>query len=306
MRKRARSASASDCSARWTMRAFRRPLAVWRPGVSSSATWASGRVMIPRIRARVVCGLGLMMASFWPISRLRSVLLPTLGRPTMATKPARIYSPQRRRIPRLGHLLAADDLDVFELRLRVSAPCDLRHQILPLDHLAEDGVAAVQVRDRHFGDEELRSVGVRPRIGHRQQSRPIELLPALELVLEAVPRAARPGPRRITALDHELRDHPVEDGAVVELRLAFLLCAWIDRFLLAGCQTDEVRDRLGRLLLEQLDDDVAAAGLEHGVEIAGTLGDVGHRDHVLCFEPTRSRLGLQGNGCGCRRGVVLA
>jgi hypothetical protein len=33
--------------------------------------------------------LGLVMASFWPTSRLRSVDLPTLGFPTTATNPER-------------------------------------------------------------------------------------------------------------------------------------------------------------------------------------------------------------------------
>ena len=40
------------------------------------------------MRLRVVCGLSETIASFWPTSRLRSVDLPALGRPTSATKPA--------------------------------------------------------------------------------------------------------------------------------------------------------------------------------------------------------------------------
>ncbi len=42
------------------------------------------------MRLRVVCGLGVTMASFSPTIRLSSVDLPTLGRPRMATVPARV------------------------------------------------------------------------------------------------------------------------------------------------------------------------------------------------------------------------
>src|ERR1700730_1715986 len=44
------------------------------------------------MRLRVVCGLELTMAIFWPTTRLRSVDFPALGRPRMATKPARALS----------------------------------------------------------------------------------------------------------------------------------------------------------------------------------------------------------------------
>src|SRR5450631_887741 len=40
------------------------------------------------MRLRVVCGLGVTIASFSPTIRLSSVDLPTLGRPRMATVPA--------------------------------------------------------------------------------------------------------------------------------------------------------------------------------------------------------------------------
>ena len=41
------------------------------------------------MRLRVVWGLSETIATFWPTSRLTSVDLPTLGRPTTVTKPAR-------------------------------------------------------------------------------------------------------------------------------------------------------------------------------------------------------------------------
>src|SRR6267143_795165 len=169
----ARSASASVCSASRTMRALRPPFAACSPGVSSRATWASSRVITPRIRLRVVCGLGLTMASFWPTSRLSSVLLPTFGRPTMATNPARC-GPGGAACGNSGRLLAANDLEVLQRHLPVPGAGDLGDQLEPLHHLAEDGVAVVEVRRRHLGDEELRAVGIRPRVRHRQEARLVE------------------------------------------------------------------------------------------------------------------------------------
>ena len=60
----------------------------------------------------------------------------------------------------------------------------------------EDGVPAVQVRGRADGDEELRTVGARPGVGHRQQVRTVELQLGVELVLEPVARAATAGAGR--------------------------------------------------------------------------------------------------------------
>ena len=52
------------------------------PGVSTKTIWPPlGRCQTPTIRLRVVCGLGVTMASFSPTMRLSSVDLPTFGRP---------------------------------------------------------------------------------------------------------------------------------------------------------------------------------------------------------------------------------
>src|SRR5713226_10779277 len=59
------------------------------PGVSTKITCACGEVLTPRIRVRVVCGLGLTLASLAPTKAFSNVDLPTFGRPTKATKPQR-------------------------------------------------------------------------------------------------------------------------------------------------------------------------------------------------------------------------
>ena len=82
-------------------------------------------------------------------------------------------------------------------------------------HAAEHGVLAVEPRRGLGGDdEELRAVGVRPGVGHRQRA--ADDLVLVELVLERVAGAAGAGALRAAALDHEVADDPVEDQPVVE------------------------------------------------------------------------------------------
>jgi hypothetical protein len=57
--------------------------------VSKSASCAPFPFQIPRIRVRVVWGRGVSIATCSPRTRLSSVDLPTFGRPTIATNPAR-------------------------------------------------------------------------------------------------------------------------------------------------------------------------------------------------------------------------
>ena len=59
------------------------------PGVSTSTSWASGRVRMPRTACRVVCGRLEVIAIFSPTRALVSVDLPALGRPTRLAKPER-------------------------------------------------------------------------------------------------------------------------------------------------------------------------------------------------------------------------
>ena len=63
--------------------------AAWIPGVSTKTAWPAGVVRMPTTRVRVVCGFGVTIATFVPTSVFSNVDLPTFGRPTMATVPAR-------------------------------------------------------------------------------------------------------------------------------------------------------------------------------------------------------------------------
>src|SRR5690349_21707010 len=80
---------------------------------------------------------------------------------------------------------------------------DLVDDVLAVLHLAEDCVLAVEPR-RLGGrdDEELRAVGVRPGVRHRERA--ADDLVLVELVLERVAGAAGAGALGAAALDHEV------------------------------------------------------------------------------------------------------
>jgi len=71
----------------------------------------------------------------------------------------------------------------------------------------------------------------------------------VDLVVELVAGAAGPGALRVAALDHEALDDAVEDDAVVEA---------------VACELAEVRHRLRRVVVEELEDDRPLGGLHRG------------------------------------------
>jgi hypothetical protein len=124
---------------------------------------------------------------------------------------------------------------------------------------AERDVAAVQPRRVGEGDEELRSVGVGPGVGHGHHAGAI-VPDGSERLVGEVPGvtdrrlAARAVARRdVAALAHEPGHHAVERRALVVQALAGPL----PHAALSGAQQPEVLRRLGHLVGEQLDDDAA-------------------------------------------------
>src|SRR5258708_546541 len=110
------------------------------------------------------------------------------------------------------------------------------------------------------GDEELRAIGVGAGVGHGEFAGLLEaVLRALGLVGDLVAGAAHAGAFGVAALDHELRNHAMEDGAVIEL--GTLLAAAVPLFGAFG-EADEVGYGVGRVLFEELTDDGAFGGFE--------------------------------------------
>ena len=79
-----RSASCAPPQAVVTMARSSRRFGAKMPGVSMSTSCACPTIAIPRRSARVVCTLGVTIATLVPTSALTSVDLPTLGAPMSA------------------------------------------------------------------------------------------------------------------------------------------------------------------------------------------------------------------------------
>src|SRR5690606_21886908 len=133
---------------------------------------------------------------------------------------------------------------------------DRQHHIHPLGHLAEDGVDPVEMRLRRVGDEELAAAGVLAGVRHRQRARVVLVRVARSLALDLPAGTAGANPRvagilgeRIATLDHEVTDHAMETGAIVELAVGELL---------------EIGDRVRGGIVIQLGGDGAALGHEGG------------------------------------------
>ena len=95
---RIRSASDAPSHAAATMARSSRRLGAKMPGVSTRMICASPSKAMPIRRVRVVCALGLTIATFCPTNALTRVDLPALGAPIMATWPQRCvmhFSPER-------------------------------------------------------------------------------------------------------------------------------------------------------------------------------------------------------------------
>src|SRR5262245_8641884 len=86
------SASAAPLHALATMARSSRRRGANNPGVSTRMIWARPAMAMPRSNARVVCALGVTIATLLPTSALTSVDLPTLVAPISATNPQRVRS----------------------------------------------------------------------------------------------------------------------------------------------------------------------------------------------------------------------
>src|SRR6266516_3932597 len=106
---------------------------------------------------------------------------------------------------------------------------NLVDHVLSLADLSENGVDSVKVRLGSMADEELAAAGVLAGVGHGQRPRHVLVDVLLGLALDGVAgstgaHAPFPGLRNgVTALNHEVGDHAVELGAVVESRVRELL-----------------------------------------------------------------------------------
>src|SRR3990172_6136285 len=120
------------------------------------------------------------------------------------------------------HHLGQDDVCQWFVARIAGDITDRFHHVVPPDHLAEDRVLAIQPWSGLMDDEKLAAVAIGAGISHGEDAGPVVTELWVKLVRESVPRAAAPNAERVTALDHEVRNHPVKDGTVIERPLHLL------------------------------------------------------------------------------------
>lgn len=174
------------------------------------------------------------------------------------------------------NLAAVNNLDL-SARLSTSASVlfDILGNIKALNDTPEDNVLSIEPGSRGNSDEELRSVGVGTSIGHREGSGGTVLdLEVLVFELLAVDGLSSGSIAigEVSSLEHELRNHSVEDGALVA------------EAFFASAQGSEVFGSIGHDVLVELDDDPTSGfasnrHVEEDARVAGVRGIVGVR-HV--------------------------
>jgi hypothetical protein len=92
-----------------------------------------------------------------------------------------------------------------------------------------------------------------------QQVRPVEAEVGMELVGELVAGPAPTAAERVPALDHEVGDHPVEHGAVIQFARRVLAGARVGPLPAALGKLDEIAYRLRRVIGEKADYDLPMA-----------------------------------------------
>lgn len=117
-----------------------------------------------------------------------------------------------------------------------------------MDDASDYAVLAVKMRARHIANKELRAIGVRTSVGHRDQTLvsvldPDALISELGSVDTLVALTIRS--HNLATLHHEVSDHTLDRTALVEQISAHFSCA----------ESSKVLDCLGEQVLEQLNND---------------------------------------------------
>src|SRR5262245_13892332 len=165
-------------------------------------------------------------------------------------------------LPPLDLDCADDDRGDGTIALVGRGAADSADYVHAIGHFSKHGVPIVEVGGRSQRDEELPAVGIRPSVCHGEDAGLVVPQLWMELVFERISRAADALAEWIASLNHESVDHPVEDYAVVIRLRHGLVGAGILPRLGAFGQADEVRNRLGSLLIEQADGKATLARVE--------------------------------------------
>ena len=102
-------------------------------------------------------------------------------------------------------------------------------------------------------------------VGHGKLSRLVVPQRGMEFVAETIAGVAGSRSQRASALNHELRNHAVEDQAVVKRPLHFLPVRGSLNSLVPSARPMKFADGLRRFLFEQAEDDRPLRSFEYGI-----------------------------------------
>ena len=131
--------------------------------------------------------------------------------------------------------------------------------------LTEEGVSAIQTRVGDFGDEKLRAIGIGTSVGVGQASGAVEFQGRRSLVLEFKANIAAAAAGGIATLNHEVGNHAVKDGAVIERDTVFFgVRDGVGPVFGALGQADEIGHADRGLVGEQGAGQLAGSGVDDG------------------------------------------
>src|ERR1700720_969107 len=87
----------------------------------------------------------------------------------------------------------------------------------------------------------------------------------MKLVAEFVNRSSASGTLRASALNHELRNHPVKRQPIIEIPFFFFSGLLVGEFLGPFGQPDKILNRLRRLFLQQTNHNIALLSFKNCV-----------------------------------------
>src|SRR6266851_5352457 len=140
---------------------------------------------------------------------------------------------------------------------------NLFRYVVALHDFTENRVLAGEPLCGRYGDEKLRAIGIGAGVGHGQLAGLVEAVRrALGFVFKLIARASETCACWVATLDHEIGNHAVKDGAVVEAVLALLAADRVTPLALAFSEVCKIGYGFRRLFFEEPADDGAFRGIK--------------------------------------------
>ena len=127
---------------------------------------------------------------------------------------------------------------------------DFPHHVHAFADFSEHRVVSVEMRRGRQGNEKLAAVRIRAGVGHREDAFGVVFELRMDFVGKGVTGTSAAGACGIAALNHEAVDDAMEDDAVVKILFR---------------QLDEIRHRVGGLLIEEFDGEIPHRRFKTGV-----------------------------------------